>query len=206
MAGIITKFVRAASHGRQLRTFSSNAAGRRSSSNYRTAAAIAVGGGALFALGTHQPAHTESKDGAPMSEPLVDMFFRKTGFGGWVDWFNEPADRANCPKGTLLPDPPALPPGVVQRTLVLSLEDCLVHTEWDRKRGHRNKKRPGLEAFLAHVSQFYEVVIFTTALSSWAQPIAMTLQDTGYVQHALFKESCKIEFGRVVKDLSYLNR
>jgi import inner membrane translocase subunit TIM50 len=169
-------------------------------------AAVAIGGGALFALGAHQPAYSESKAGAPNSEPLTEKLLRLTGFGNWVDWVNEPAERPSCPKGKLLPNPIDLPPGVVQRTLVLSLEDCLVHTEWERKRGHRTKKRPGLDAFLAHVSQYYEVVIFTTAMSSWAQPIASTLQETGYVHHALFREHCKIEYGATYKDLSYLNR
>lgn len=168
-----------------------------------TAATLA--GGGLLAYAAHKPALAESQDGAK-DETLTESVLRLTGLAKWVDFAVEPADRAGCPPGKLLPDPPPLPPGVVQRTLVLSLEDCIIHTEWERKRGHRTKKRPGLEAFLAHISQFYEIVLFTTTMSSYGQPIANSLQETGYVQHALFRESCKYTGGRFVKDLSYLNR
>lgn len=89
---------------------------------------------------------------------------------------------------------------------MLSLEDTLVHTEWERKFGHRTRKRPGLDAFLAHMSQFYEIVIFTSAQSSYGQPITEEMRNTptgGYFQHALFHEHTA---GNKVKDLSYLNR
>jgi len=173
-------------------------------------AAAALGtGGLVMAVGAHQPAHAESSSGAPsapMGETMTEKMLRMVGFGKWVDWVVEPAERAGCPKGKLLPDAPPLPPGVVQRTLVLGLEECLIHTDWERKRGHRTMKRPGLEAFLAHMSQFYEIIIFTPAMASYAQPIANTLQDTAYVQHALFRENCLFTGGKYVKDLSYLNR
>ena len=171
------------------------------------ATAAALGGGGLAMATAQSPAHAESASGAPtFSETLTEKALRLIGLGGMVDFVVEPAERPGCPKGKLLPDPPALPPGVTQRTLVISLEECLVHTEWDRKRGHRTMKRPGLDAFLAHVSQFYEIVIFTTAQASYAQPIAQELQNLAYVQHALFKESCKYTGGKYVKDLSTLNR
>jgi len=137
---------------------------------------------------------------------MYDRAIKFLGLQTWLEWVVEPADRAGCPPGKLLPDPPELPPGVIQRTLVLGMEDTLIFTEWERKRGHRTKKRPDLEAFLAHMSQYYEIVIFTTAMSSYGMPIAQTLQDLGYVQHALFRENCKYMNGHNIKDLSYLNR
>jgi len=136
----------------------------------------------------------------------MERTLRFLGFSSWVDWVIEPAEAGGLPAGKLLPDQPELPPGVVQRTLVLSLEDTLIHTEWDRKRGHRTQKRPGLEAFLAHMSQFYEIVIFTSAMSSYGMPIAQHFQELGYVGQALFREHTKYVNGKHVKDLSYLNR
>ena len=65
-------------------------------------------------------------------------------------------------------------------TLLVSLDDLLVTSTWDvrptvslpsdtrfnlsiqRKHGWRTAKRPGVDYFLAYLSQFYEIVIFTT--------------------------------------------
>lgn len=68
-------------------------------------------------------------------------------------------------------------------TLLLSLDDLLVTSTWDvsssivlcrpfthyrvkylsqRQHGWRTAKRPGVDYFIAYLSQFYEIVIFTT--------------------------------------------
>ena len=140
---------------------------------YTGAAAL---GSACAALA--HPAHAESIDDVEEDEGVVDRAISMLGLSAWFTWTREPADRGGCPPGKLLPDPTDLPPGVIQRTLVLSLEDTLMHTEWDRKYGHRHRKRPGLDAFLAHMSQFYEIVIFTSAQSSYAQPITEEMRNT----------------------------
>ena len=78
----------------------------------------------------------------------------------------------------LLP-PPFPPPHQKPYTLVVSIDDLLVTSTWDvsictfrmrpcvltplqRQHGWRTAKRPGVDYFLAYVSQFYEVVIFTS--------------------------------------------
>jgi hypothetical protein len=137
--------------------------------------AAVVGSSALLASrGVARAESSDMEEEPSMAERAMGML----GLGSWAKWAREPAERGGCPPGKLLPDPMDLPPGVVQRTLVLSLEDTLIHTEWDRKFGHRTRKRPGLDAFLAHMSQYYEIVIFTSALSSYAQPITQQMQDT----------------------------
>ncbi len=45
------------------------------------------------------------------------------------------------------------------KTLVLDLDDVLVHSDWSRERGWRTFKRPGAEDFLRTMSQYYEVGI-----------------------------------------------
>ncbi len=45
------------------------------------------------------------------------------------------------------------------RTLVLDLDNTLVHSDWSRARGWRTFKRPGAEDFLRTMSQFYEVFL-----------------------------------------------
>lgn len=58
---------------------------------------------------------------------------------------------------------PALPPDNQTYTLVLDLDETLVHYVEVEDAG-RYLVRPGCEKFLAEVSKYYELVIFTAAL------------------------------------------
>lgn len=74
--------------------------------------------------------------------------------GGQFSHYTEPAFQK------LLPEQPA-----EQRmpyTLVLSLEDLLVHSEWTRQDGYKVAKRPGVDYFIRYLCQYYELVIFTS--------------------------------------------
>ncbi|CAK5267618.1 unnamed protein product [Mycena citricolor] len=104
--------------------------------------------------------------------------------------------------------PPPLPASHQKPlTLVLSLDDLLVTSTWDRQHGWRTAKRPGVDYFLAYISQFYEVVIFTTQNSYTAAPILEKLDRYNfYISHRLFREATRTTNSGVVKDLSYLNR
>lgn len=106
----------------------------------------------------------------------------------------------------LLPDP--LPfPYSRPYTLVLDLDQLLVASSWSTSHGWRIAKRPGLDYFLGYLSQWYEIVVFTT------QPffiVEKTLEkldpDRRFIAYQLFRESCRLEDGKLVKDLRYLNR
>ncbi|EJD08232.1 HAD-like protein [Fomitiporia mediterranea MF3/22] len=103
--------------------------------------------------------------------------------------------------------PPAVPPLQKPYTLLLSIDDLLVTSTWDRKNGWRTAKRPGVDYFLAYLSQFYEVVIFTTQNHYTAIPIIEKLDPYSFfITYKLFRESTRSVNGSVVKDLSYLNR
>ncbi|KAI6159222.1 HAD-like domain-containing protein [Pisolithus thermaeus] len=104
--------------------------------------------------------------------------------------------------------PPPLPPQYQKPyTIVISLDDLLVNSVWDRQHGWRIAKRPGVDYFLAYLSQFYEVVIFTSQYSYTALPIIERLDPYGFfISHRLFREHMRSTTGTVVKDLSYLNR
>ncbi|KAI9802503.1 MAG: mitochondrial inner membrane protein required for protein import [Sarcosagium campestre] len=91
-------------------------------------------------------------------------------------------------------------------TLVLSLEDLLVHSEWTREHGWRMAKRPGADYFLRYLQQYYELVIFTTLPWTTADPIVRKLDPFRMVMFPLFKDATRYENGEHVKDLSYLNR
>ncbi|KIY63347.1 HAD-like protein, partial [Cylindrobasidium torrendii FP15055 ss-10] len=115
----------------------------------------------------------------------------------------------------LFSDPPApelLPPAVPPPhgkpyTLVLEIDDLLVTSTWDRQHGWRTAKRPGVDYFLAYLSQFYEIVIFSRQYQYTADPILFQLDKFQFfINHRLYRESMRLMGGQTVKDLSYLNR
>ena len=109
-----------------------------------------------------------------------------------LDYFNEPA----FPK--LLPDTD--PSWERPYTLVLSLEDLLVHSEWSREHGWRMAKRPGVDYFLRYLSQYYELVIFTSVPSMIAEPVIRKL-DPWYriIMWPLFREATRYKNGEYIK-------
>ncbi|KAL0955543.1 hypothetical protein HGRIS_001779 [Hohenbuehelia grisea] len=116
------------------------------------------------------------------------------------DVFNKPAWQELLP-----PQPP--PPHAKPYTLLVSLDDLLVTSTWDRQHGWRTAKRPGVDYFLAYISQFYEVVIFTSQHSYTAIPVLEKLDRYNFfITHKLFRDATRSINGQIVKDLSYLNR
>ncbi|KAL1945374.1 hypothetical protein VTO73DRAFT_2225 [Trametes versicolor] len=124
----------------------------------------------------------------------------KLRFTGIFDTFTEPL----WPE--LLPPPMQ---GHLYRpyTLLVSVDDLLVTSTWDRQHGWRTAKRPGVDYFLGYLSQFYEIVVFTTQFHYTAMPIIDKLDPYQfYIMHRLFRDACRSEKGQPVKDLKYLNR
>ncbi|OAV94656.1 hypothetical protein PTTG_05142 [Puccinia triticina 1-1 BBBD Race 1] len=119
------------------------------------------------------------------------------------DYFNKPAWNPLLPAP--LPEPHGRP-----YTLLVDLDDLLVHSSWDREHGWRTAKRPGVDYFLSYLSQLYEIVIFTTQPAYTAAPICEKLDPYGYcAPYKLFKESCRtkgIIKPQLIKDLDYLGR
>lgn len=123
----------------------------------------------------------------------LGLFYKRASarLAGMLDYYNEPA----FPK--LLPDTDK----AWERpyTLVLSLEDMLVHSEWDREHGWRLAKRPGVDYFLRYLSQYYELVIFTSTPSMTAQPIINKLDPYHIVMWPLFREATRYKNGQYIK-------
>ncbi|KAK7537504.1 putative mitochondrial translocase complex component [Phyllosticta citribraziliensis] len=120
----------------------------------------------------------------------------KARLSGSLGYYTEPV----FPK--LLPQVDPAPP----YTLVLSLEDLLIHSEWTREHGWRFAKRPGVDYFLRYLCQYYELVIFTSLPSQAADPVIRKLDPFRIVMWPLFREATRYEKGEYIKDLSYLNR
>lgn len=111
---------------------------------------------------------------------------------------------ADPPSDRLLPD---LPPHARHiKTLVLDLDDLLIHSNWTRGRGWRTLKRPGAEEFIKDMSQYFELVIYTSQLPTYADPILDRLDPQRLVQYRLYRDSTRYVDGKHVRDLSKLNR
>lgn len=142
----------------------------------------------------------EGKDIANGYEPTL-MYERMTKrLGSLFTFFSEPVFE------NLLP-PPA--PEAYRRplTLVLTLDDLLIHSDWDTKNGWRTGKRPGLDYFLGYLSQYYEIVVFGSNSQIFSEKTVAKLDPFhAYISYALFREACRYKDGKLIKDLSLLNR
>ncbi|KAE9574926.1 Mitochondrial import inner membrane translocase subunit TIM50 [Colletotrichum fructicola] len=118
--------------------------------------------------------------------------------GDFLNYYQEPAFEK------LLPDPD--PSFERPYTLCISLEDLLVHSEWSREHGWRVAKRPGVDYFLRYLSQYYELVLFTSVPFAIGEPLVRKLDPYRFIMWPLYREATKYKDGEFVKDLSYLNR
>jgi len=132
-----------------------------------------------------------------------------------------PARRnpAAARKAVLLP--PQLPPLLGRATLILDLDETLVHASFvpgttgdlvfqldieSRAFMVSVLFRPGAQAFLSKVARLYEVVIFTASLNVYADRVIDVLDVAHVVTGRLFRDSCTFMDGSFVKDLSRLGR
>lgn len=105
----------------------------------------------------------------------------------------------------LLPDP--LPAPYDRPTLVISVDDFLIKSEWSRKHGWRVAKRPGVDYFLGYLAQYYEIVLFSDKYQAMAAETILKLDPLrASVSYALFREATRYDKGTLVKDLNHLNR
>ncbi|CAN6332431.1 unnamed protein product [Urochloa humidicola] len=103
----------------------------------------------------------------------------------------------------LLPD--LLPNEEHVFTLVLDLNETLVYSDWQRDRGWRTFKRPGVDAFLEHMSRLYEVVVYSDQPPMYVEPVLERL-NRGTISHRLSRPATKYLDGKHYRDLSKLNR
>ena len=126
---------------------------------------------------------------------------------GWrLDWFYKRANARLSEATNYFSEPtfPKLLPNVDPAwerpyTLVLSLEDLLVHSEWSREHGWRMAKRPGVDYFLRYLSQYYELVIFTSLPSMTGDSIIRKLDPYRIVMWPLYREATRYEGGEYIK-------
>lgn len=107
-----------------------------------------------------------------------------------------------------------------QKVLVLDLDETLVHCQFKAPEKYDLivpvsietvqynvyvQKRPHVEEFLAELSKLYYIVIFTAAITPYANPIIDILLPNLPAPQRLFRESCVDIQGILLKDLSMFN-
>ncbi|CAE7864264.1 PSR2 [Symbiodinium necroappetens] len=112
--------------------------------------------------------------------------------------------------------PPQDPTFRGRKTLVLDLDETLVHSSFTPVKcdlvlsvflGNEEhkvyvRKRPGVDEFLNAVAKLYEVAIFTASTALYANSLLDVLDKSGWIQHRLFREACTRYKEGYVKDRS----
>ncbi|KAG2678233.1 hypothetical protein I3843_12G136000 [Carya illinoinensis] len=91
-------------------------------------------------------------------------------------------------------------------TLVLDLQETLIHYDWTREKGWQTLKRPGVDSFLEHLAQFYEIVVYSDEQSMFVDPVVERLDPKHCIRYRLSKGATKYQNGIHYRDLSKLNR
>mmetsp|Transcript_8213 Transcript_8213/g.14865 ORF Transcript_8213/g.14865 Transcript_8213/m.14865 type:complete len:327 (-) Transcript_8213:990-1970(-) len=128
--------------------------------------------------------------------------------------------REFVPKKPILP--PQRPEHRGRITLLLDLDETLVHSTFERTNNADYaipldlgggefstvfvRKRPYVDYFLREVAQYFEVVIFTASLSLYADPLLDRLDKSKTIAARLYREHCVFVGGNYVKDMTLLGR
>ena len=105
------------------------------------------------------------------------------------------------------PKPPFLKPisPKYKYTLVLDLDETLVHYISDNDSAYI-EIRPGAEEFIKELSEYYEIIIFTAALKTYADLVIDGIDPDGVVVERLYRQHT-ISIGNAnIKDLDKLGR
>lgn len=91
-------------------------------------------------------------------------------------------------------------------TLVLDLDETLIHYKEDDEDNGRVNFRPYLDEFLTEMRQHFNVVVFTASLQEYADPILNHLDPSGAIFSRRFYRHHTSEISEgTVKDLGILN-
>ncbi|XP_010518827.1 PREDICTED: carboxy-terminal domain RNA polymerase II polypeptide A small phosphatase 1 [Tarenaya hassleriana] len=105
-----------------------------------------------------------------------------------------------------------------KKTVVLDLDETLVHSSMERPEGPYDFvvrptidgqimkffviKRPGVDEFLRKMGEKYRVVVFTAGMREYASLVLDHLDPgRGLISHRLYRDACCEVEGRLVKDL-----
>lgn len=100
---------------------------------------------------------------------------------------------------------PFLPEGQKEYTLVLDLDETLVHYIDSQSQG-KFLTRPYVHEFLQNMSKHFEIVIFTAAIKTYADWILDELDKSSLISHRLYRNHTIPAGNYFIKDLKQLGR
>lgn len=134
---------------------------------------------------------------------------------------NKEVPKGSTPEAVQYLLPPQKGNEVGKKTLVLDLDETLVHSSFKPvpnadfiipveidNQIHQVYvlKRPGVDQFLKSMAEKFELVVFTASLAKYADPVLDLLDKDKIVGARLFREACSNHKGNYVKDLGRLGR
>ena len=132
-----------------------------------------------------------------------------------------PTNRSNKLNSHKLLLPPKSQEFSKKKTLILDLDETLVHssfTPFEKNDIVLNVDfegvmyniyvlvRPDAELFIKKVATIFEVVIFTASISKYASPLLDILDKEKNIKHRLYRDQCTFINGIYIKDLKKCNR
>ena len=132
-----------------------------------------------------------------------------------------PSNRSNKLKSEKLLLPPKSRDLSNKKTLILDLDETLVHSSFtpfekndivldvDFEGVMYNiyvLVRPDAELFIKSVAKYFEVVIFTASISKYASPLLDILDKEKNIKYRLYRDHCTFINGIYIKDLKKCNR
>ena len=106
-----------------------------------------------------------------------------------------------------LPAPYLTYPPQKPYTLVLDLDETLVHFKIKTSKGGTLRARPFLFGFLEEMGQYYELIVWTSATEAYANSLINAVEhDKKYFDYILFREHATIIGEDFVKDLTRIGR
>lgn len=102
----------------------------------------------------------------------------------------------------LIPAPYLKEPFSKEYTLVLDLDETLLHFEELNDNEGQLSIRPGADSFLKLMSQYFNIVIFTAGTEEYADWALSFLENQNLINHRLYRQHALPYNGFYVKDLS----
>ena len=142
----------------------------------------------------------------------------------WIFIGGLPPLKTCVPKNRPKLLPPQTAVHLKKNTLVLDLDETLVHSDLEQTTGascdfsfpvHFNnqkhivnvRRRPYLREFMEFAARHFEVVVFTASQRVYAERLLDTLDpDNVLIKHRLYREACVLVDGNYMKDLSVIGR
>ena len=120
---------------------------------------------------------------------------------------NETESKINNTLNDTNPKPPFLKPinSKYKYTLVLDLDETLVHYISDNDSAYI-QIRPGAEEFIKDLSKYYEIIIFTAALQTYADLVIDGIDPDGVISDRLYRQHTVSVGNANIKDLDKIGR